>query len=73
VKIDRKALARQKHFTPEPLPESLAEAFEAVENLDAMHPASRGQTFGAVLNAETFTGIAGKSISGSNDSLAGLP
>jgi len=32
-----------------PLPESLECAFEAVENLDAMHPSSRGQAFGAMI------------------------
>ena len=32
-----------------PLPPSLAEAFEAVENLDARHPSSRGQAFGSIV------------------------
>jgi glutamine synthetase len=32
----------------QPLPESLEEAFEAVENLDARHPMSRGQAFGEI-------------------------
>ena len=32
------------------IPPSLEEAFEAVENLDAMHPSSRGQTFGAMIH-----------------------
>ena len=39
-----------KQVEPLPLPPSLVEAFEAVENLDAMHPSSRGQTFGAMIH-----------------------
>jgi hypothetical protein len=35
-----------------PLPPSLEEAFEAVENLDARHPTARGTTYGGIRTAE---------------------
>lgn len=44
-----KRLARLKQLETMPLPPSLEEAFEAIANLDAMHPTSRGQTFGGIL------------------------
>ena len=34
---------------PAEIPRSLEAAFEAVENLDAMHPTSRGQMYGAII------------------------
>jgi len=43
---------REKPSQWEPLPPSLEEAFEAVENLDARHPTSRGMTYDAIRNAE---------------------
>lgn len=49
---NRKSRSRQKMVEPLPLPASLEEAFEAVANLDAMHPTSRGTTFGAIRIAE---------------------
>jgi hypothetical protein len=44
-----KRLARLKQLELQPLPPSLEEAFEAVENLDTMHPSSRGQSFGSII------------------------
>ena len=35
--------------TPAEIPPSLQEAFSELENLDAMHPSSRGQAFGAMI------------------------
>jgi hypothetical protein len=48
---DRASLSALKKITPLPLPPSLEKAFEAVENLDAMHPSSRGQAFGAMIHS----------------------
>jgi len=48
--MSRRARERRERAMKEtPLPESLECAFEAVENLDAMHPSSRGQAFGAMI------------------------
>jgi len=44
---------------PAVFPPSLAEAFEAVENLDAKHPTSRGQTFAGII-AVTGRGFRGR-------------
>jgi hypothetical protein len=43
-------MAKVKRFEPLPLPPSLDEAFAEIENLDAMHPSSRGQAFGAMIH-----------------------
>ena len=37
---------------PADIPPSLEEAFEEIENLDAMHPSACGQAFGALRNVE---------------------
>jgi hypothetical protein len=54
--MSRKYLHRQRQLerieVRAVIPPSLAEAFEAVENLDARHPSARGTTFGAIRTAE---------------------
>jgi len=42
-------LKRETRFNPLPLPPSLEQAFQQIENLDAMHPSSRGQSFGSII------------------------
>lgn len=50
----RKKLQRRlKTLEASTLPPELEEAFEAVENLDAMHPSSRGQAFGSIIRQAT--------------------
>jgi len=50
----RSKLARIKlvKINPLPLPPSLAEAFEAIEQLDSRHPEPRGTSYGAIRTAE---------------------
>ena len=50
MRVDKRHRMSLKTVEPLPLPESLEQAFEAVENLDAMHPSSRGQAFGAIIH-----------------------
>jgi len=49
MRVDKRHRMSLKTVEPLPLPESLEQAFEAVENLDAMHPSSRGQAFGSII------------------------
>jgi hypothetical protein len=49
VKHHHKSAAKIKRVEPLPLPPSLEAAFAQIENLDAMHPSSRGQAFGAMI------------------------
>ena len=52
--MSRKYLHRQRQLerieAQAVIPPSLEAAFAQIENLDAMHPSSRGQTFGAMIH-----------------------
>ncbi len=52
MRYNRRERARQKMAEVLPLPESLAEAFEEIEQLDARHPESREMTYGAIRQHE---------------------
>ncbi|MCE0483225.1 MAG: hypothetical protein LV479_03185 [Methylacidiphilales bacterium] len=52
----RQRLDQLARIEQAPLPPSLAEAFEAVENLDARHPTARGTTYAGIRTAETRGG-----------------
>jgi len=54
MRFDKRHCRSLKTVEPLPLPESLERAFEAVENLDAMHPTSRGQHPGAMFHPPDY-------------------
>ena len=53
MKHHHRSMAKVKRFEPLPLPPSLAQAFEEIEQLDARHPEARGMNYGAIRQHES--------------------